>query len=187
MARIRLENNTAIPMPVVLVGTTVEGKANFMAVGWVSRVNYQPPMIAVGINRNHHTAEGIRENKTFSVCLPGSQLVKETDYCGLVSGKTVDKSKLFTVFYGELPGAPMIEECPVCMECRLVDQLDLPTNTFFVGEITGAYGEEQYLSEGRPDYKKIDPFFLTMPDNTYWSVGAPAGKAWSIGNALKNK
>jgi flavin reductase (DIM6/NTAB) family NADH-FMN oxidoreductase RutF len=62
--------NVFIPMPVVLVGTQVAGKANFMAVGWITRANGNPPMIACGIGNHHFTTRGIAETKTFSVNIP---------------------------------------------------------------------------------------------------------------------
>ena len=130
-----------IPMPVVLVGTQVTGKANFMTVGWCSRANANPPIISCGINKVHFTPEGIRENRTFSVNIPSLSLLEKTDYCGLVSGANTDKSKVFEVFYGTLKTAPMISECPLTMECRLVQAIDLPTNTLFIGEIVGAFAD----------------------------------------------
>ncbi|MGB9927300.1 MAG: flavin reductase family protein [Methanosarcina sp.] len=186
--KVNIGNNVFVyPMPVTLVGTQVEGKANFMAVGWITRVNPNPPYIGVGINNNHYTAKGILENKSFSINFPSVDMLEKTDYCGLVSGRKEDKSKLFEVFYGGLEAAPMIKECPLNLECRLVDKIEFSTNTFFVGEILAAYSEERYLTEGKPDIKKMEPFLLTMPDNTYWSVGDYAGKAWGVGKSLINK
>ena len=188
MARIKIAANAFVyPMPVVLVGTVVENRANFITVAWVSRVNYNPPMIGVALGKIHHTNQGIHENKTFSVNIPGMDLIQKTDYCGLVSGKDTDKSKIFKTFNGELANAPMIEECPLCMECKLFSAVDLPSNTFFIGEITGVYVEERFLTDGKPDVHKIDPFPLTMPDNHYWKVGSHAGKAWAIGKDFKAK
>ncbi|MFY1113274.1 MAG: flavin reductase family protein [Methanosarcinaceae archaeon] len=172
-------------MPVTLLGANVEGKANFMALGWITRVNANPPMLGVGVHKSHYTAEGIKENKSFSVNFPEAEMIRETDYCGLVSGEKVDKSGLFEVFYGELETAPMIRECTLNLECKLVETLEFPTNYFFVGEITTAYSEEQYLTQVKPDIKKIEPLLLTIPDNSYWKVGDYAGEAWKIGKSLK--
>jgi flavin reductase (DIM6/NTAB) family NADH-FMN oxidoreductase RutF len=185
MPKIKIDKNVfGYPMPVVLVGTEVEGKANFMAVAWVSRVNYQPPMMGFASGKPHYSNQGFIKNKTFSVNIPSESLVKETDYCGIVSGKQKDKSGLFEIFKGELGGAPMIKQCPLCMECRLVQTVDLGAEYFFIGEIAAAYCEETCLTEGKPDMRKIKPFSLSMPDNQYWSVGKPIAKAWEIG---KNK
>lgn len=67
MSQVTINNNVSIPMPVALVGATIDGKANFMTVGWVTRVNYQPPMLAVAIGNQHYTPTGIRQNERFSV------------------------------------------------------------------------------------------------------------------------
>ena len=182
MKKIEIRKNVYLtPMPVVLVGTIVEGKVNFMAVGWVSRVNHKPPMVAVGINNAHHTPKGIRETGEFSVNVPSMRMVQVTDYCGMVSGRTTDKSNLFEVFYGKLKAAPMISACPLTLECRLVQSVDLPTNHLFIGEIVGAYCDETLVEDGQADIRAIDPLLLTMPDNSYWAVGERVGSAWSIG------
>jgi len=186
MEKIEIQKNFFIPMPVVLVGTQVTGRANFMAVGWCARVNGNPPMIACGINSNHATPGGIAATGTFSINIPSSLLMEKTDYCGLVSGKTVDKSGVFDVFYGTLKTAPMIRECPVTLECRLVQAVELPTHTLFIGEIAGAYADSRVIKDGKPDFPAIDPLFLTMPDNHYWALGNYAGNAWSAGKHLKS-
>jgi flavin reductase (DIM6/NTAB) family NADH-FMN oxidoreductase RutF len=79
MDKIPVSPNFFIPMPVVLVGTQVTGKANFMTVGWCSRANANPPMVSCGINKVHFTPEGIRENRTFSVNIPPLSLLEKTD------------------------------------------------------------------------------------------------------------
>jgi flavin reductase (DIM6/NTAB) family NADH-FMN oxidoreductase RutF len=185
MDRISIGTNFFIPMPVVLVGTQVDGRANFMAVGWCMRANADPPMIACGIGNHHHTPKGIRQAGTFSVNIPSRNLLERTDYCGLVSGAKVDKSGVFSVFYGNLKTAPMIRECPVTLECRLVQSVPLPTNTLYIGEIAAAWADPAVMKEGKPDFPAMDPLFLTMPDNTYRALGNEAGKAWSAGLGLK--
>ncbi len=188
MAKLKLSANAYIyPMPVTLVGALVAGKANFMAVGWVMRVNRQPPLLAVALNKAHFTPRGIREHRTFSVNFPGADLMDKADYCGLVSGHKVDKSGLFQVFYGELETAPLIMECPLGLECRLYQVVELPANDLFIGEIVAAHADEDCLTDGRPDIEKINPLVLTMPDNNYWTVGAHAGRAWEAGKKLKNQ
>jgi flavin reductase (DIM6/NTAB) family NADH-FMN oxidoreductase RutF len=85
MKKVKIENNAFVyPMPMVLVGARVENKANFMAVGWVSRVNFNPPMISVALGKTHYTNEGIHREKTFSVNIPSMELIEKVDYCGLV-------------------------------------------------------------------------------------------------------
>ncbi len=185
MPKVKTTNNVYIPMPVALIGANVHGKANFMPVGWVTRANAQPPMMAACINKVHYTPLGIRENNTFSVCLPGPDMAEKTDYCGLVSGEETDKSAVFSVFYGETKTAPMIEQSPLCIECKLVEMVELPTNVIYIGEIAGVYAEEKYLTNGKFDVDKAEPLLLTMPDNEYRALGRVVAKAWGVGMKLK--
>jgi flavin reductase (DIM6/NTAB) family NADH-FMN oxidoreductase RutF len=188
MAKITIDQNAfTYPMSMVLVGTIVNGRPNFMAVGWVTRVNFQPPMIAVALGKAHYSNGGIHASGAFSVNVPGIDLVEKVDYCGIVSGRKEDKSALFNVITGKATGTPMIDDCPLCMECKLVNVLELPTNEVFIGEIVGAYANAECLTDGKPDITKIRPFTLTMPDNRFWEVGGNAGKAWSIGMNLKRQ
>jgi len=187
MEKVKLGRNVSVyPMPVVLVGAMVEGRPNFMTVAWVSRVNATPPLLAVSLNKPRYTARGIRENKTFSVNVPGANMVDKVDYCGLVSGRDTDKSELFEIFYGDLGTAPMIRDCPLSIECRLYDVHELPTNDIFVGEVVEAYVDRSCFVDGRPEVRMINPLLLTMPDNRYWLVGDYAGDAWSTGKSLKS-
>ncbi len=187
MSRVKINNNVFIPMPVTLVGCLLRGKANFMAAGWVSRVNANPPWIGIGIGRSHATPEGIMENKSFSICFPRREHIVQTDYCGIVSGRKADKSSLFTLFYGDLKTAPMIDEASLNLECSLVQTVEGPTNYFFIGEIKGAYASSQCLENERIDPRQAGFLLLTMPDNTYWTLGEPAGQAWHDGKQLIQK
>jgi len=186
MDKIKIDRSAAFlyPMPMVLVGSVLEGRANFMAVGWVSRVNFKPPLFAIALGP-HHTNKGIDENREFSINIPDDSLIEKTDYCGLVSGSNTDKSELFNVFYGESDKVPLIEECPVCMSCSVYDAVKLPSNILYIGEPKEVFTEEKYMTDKQLDIKKINPFTLTMPDNHYWSVGENLGKAWNIGKNLK--
>lgn len=172
-------------MTMSIVGTLLNGKENFMAAGWIARVNAKPPMIAVGIGSNHATHDGIMATKAFSVNIPGKGLLVKTDYVGLASGHDTDKSGVFDIFYGDQKGAPLIREAAVCLECGLVKAVELPTNTLFIGEITGAWCDESCLSGNCPDYERAGSFFLTMPDNRYWAFGESVGRAWSDGKDFK--
>ncbi|TXT57875.1 MAG: Flavin reductase [Candidatus Thorarchaeota archaeon] len=178
-------NAFVYPMPMVLVGTHYQDRPNFMPVGWINRVNFNPPLLGAGINTRHTTAEAIMDTEVFSVNIPDVTMVKVTDYCGIVKGKNVDKSDLFDIFYGALKSAPMIKQCKMTMECKLYQKVEFPTNTLFVGEIINAYADESILTDDTPDIKKLKPFTLTMPDNRYWTVGNELGEAWNIGNEMK--
>ncbi len=179
------ENAFPYPMPVVLVGAMVDGRPNFLAVAWVTMVNYNPQQIAVALGKAHHTNRGVHDTGSFSVNVPGVDLLEKVDYCGLVSGRNADKAKIFTVASGERTGAPLIEECPVSMECKVTQVVELAADELFIGDIVGTYADAACLTDGMPDVGKINPFMLTMPDNRYWRLGDEAGKAWSAGKKLK--
>ncbi|MBN1591922.1 MAG: flavin reductase family protein [Candidatus Coatesbacteria bacterium] len=183
MAKIKVESSVALyPMPVLIVGTHVEGKPNFMTVGWATRMNPKPPILGIAVVKTHQTAQGIIENEAFSINIPNAELLKEADCCGIFSGREMDKAAFFDVFYGsELQAAPMIAQCPICHACKLVDTIELDPVHFFLGEIVETYTEKKYLTFGKPDLTKTNPFVLTLPDGNYRSVGDVIGKAWEIG------
>jgi flavin reductase (DIM6/NTAB) family NADH-FMN oxidoreductase RutF len=185
MEKVKIDRNAFVyPMPMTLIGALVEDKPNFLAAAWVTRVNMKPPMIAVALG-GHYTNKGIDAKKVFSVNIPDTSLIEKTDYCGIVSGATRDKSTLFDVFYGELKDAPLIRECPIAMSCRVLQSIDLPADTLYIGEIVEVFSEDRYLTDGIPDIKKINPFTLSMPDNHYWGIGEVVGRAWQAGKKLK--
>jgi flavin reductase (DIM6/NTAB) family NADH-FMN oxidoreductase RutF len=173
------------PMPMVIVGADAGGKANFLAVAFVTRTNFAPPRIGIALGKTHHTNTGIREHGEFSVNIPHEGMRAVTDHVGLTSGAKQDKSGIFEVFRGQLVHAPMIAECPITMECRLVQTVEQPSNEFFIGEIVETYCNPECLVDGKPEISLIKPFTLTMPDNRYWAVGAPLGKAWSDGRGYR--
>jgi len=176
------------PMVIGLIGTQVNGKANFITVGQVYRLNMKPAYIGTSINQPHYSAGGIEEHKMFSVNIPSSSMADVADYCGIVSGRDHDKSELFELFYGELgEAAPMIKACPMCFECRLVDIYKMPTNNLYVGEVVAAYSEKRYLKDGHPDVQAMDPLLFTATDRKYWSVGEYVAKAYSVGKDYLKK
>jgi len=124
---------------------------------------------------------------TFSVNIPSRDLVKETDYVGIVSGKKTDKSGLSDVFYGETKTAPMISSCPVVMECRLERVVDFPTHDVFVGEILETYADKSVLTDGKIDIRKVNPLLFDMNSVKYWSLGEEVANCWNIGKQMKKE
>jgi len=185
--KIKLDANlTPYPMPMVLVGAKVRGKPNFLAVAWFTKVNYDPAMIGVALGQGHHTNEGILENKCFSVNIPSTEQIIPADYCGIVTGNKKNKSGVFETFDGEL-GAPLIVDCPVSIECKLVQKVELPGDLFFIGRVKAIYSEERYLTDGKLDLQKTKPFLYTSPDKGYWSIGSRVGKAYSDGKKFSGR
>jgi flavin reductase (DIM6/NTAB) family NADH-FMN oxidoreductase RutF len=178
------------PMPTLLVGANVDQKPNFMAVAWGGIACSEPPMISVAIRSARHTLKGIRQNGVFSVNIPSIDILKEADYCGMVSGAVTDKVKDcgFKLFYGTLKTAPMIEQCPINLECRIEHQLELGSHILVIGRIVETYINEECLTDGKPDVKKIKPFIFTHgPGSQYYGFGKVVGAVFQSGKALIKK
>ena len=174
------------PRPVVLIGANINGKPNFEPLAYISSIEDKPPLIAIASYETHFTNIGIKENGTFSVNTPSEEIIEGTDYCGIISGKEVDKSEVFEVFYGELKTAPMISNAPLNLECKVIKTIVNKDFTgaekgheLFIGEVVNAYAEDKYLTEGAPDISKINTFTYSMKH--YWKVGERVAKAWEIG------
>lgn len=190
MAKVTLPPDRYIyPRPALLLGTNVNDKPNFMAVGGGGVVSAKPPMFGIPIQHRHHTLIGIRQNMTFSVNTPSVDQVKELDYCGIVSGRNADKAADcgFEVFYGTLETAPMIEQCPLNHECRVLHILNTGSHAFIVGQIEGSYISEDCVLGDKPDAEKIRPIIFNMEAAVYHTFGETIAKAYSVGRELKKK
>ena len=172
-------------MPALLVGANVKGKPNYMTAAWASPACMVPPMVCVAINKERYTVKGIDENKTFSLNVPSVHQLVPTDHCGLVSGAREDKSGVFTSFYGTLKTAPLAEECPVNIECRLFKTVDCGSHRLYIGEIAEIHVDRACLTDGKPDSAKINPILYAQ--STYYDLGKEVGKAFSVGKKYGKK
>jgi flavin reductase (DIM6/NTAB) family NADH-FMN oxidoreductase RutF len=175
------------PTPTVLVGANIDGKPNFMTAAWCGIVNSEPAMISVAIQHHRYTHKGITQNLTFSVNIPSIEMVKETDYCGIISGHKIDKVEVcqFKVFYGKLDSAPLIEQCPVNLACKVIQMPNLGSHSLFIGRIEESYISESCFTDGKPDVDKIKPFaYIVSPIRQYRALGEVVAKAFSIGKKL---
>jgi flavin reductase (DIM6/NTAB) family NADH-FMN oxidoreductase RutF len=177
--------NGLYPMPTTLVGALVDGKPNYIAIAHVGIMG--ATAISLSMNKSHYTNAGIKQQGTFSVNIPAAAMVAETDYCGIVSGRNEDKSRLFDTFFGKLGSAPMISQCPLNMECRLVQTVDFPRHDVFIGEIVETYADERILTDKMVDLAKLQPVLFSMHDRSYWRLGERLAKAWEIGKTLIKK
>ena len=151
MTKITIGPRTLLyPLPAVLVGANVDGKPSFSTYAWCGIVNSQPPTLSVAFQHHRYTLKGVKQNGTFSVNVPSVDLVRETDYCGLVSGS--DHNKVadckFGIFYGKLETAPLIEQCPVNLECRTLHMLDLGSHEMVVARIEEVHVTDSCLTDG---------------------------------------
>jgi len=172
-----------VTLPVVIAGSLIHRRENYMTLGAFGIMSLQPPIIYISSMKSHYSNEGIRENGFFSINIPPAELVQKADFCGLVSGRDVDKSGIFTTFYGNERSAPMIEECPVNFVCRVIRTVDLPYNEVFIGEVIEYYVSTECLDDDKPDPDKINPMVLAGP--AYRSLGPVVGVAFGEGRAYR--
>ena len=176
--------------PTVLVGTMVEGKPNFMTVAWCGVANSLPPMVSVSIRPQRYTFHGMIASHEFSINIPSVDQVKEADYCGITSGAKVDKVAVcgFKIFYGALKNAPLIEQCPVNLACRIEHILELGSHQLVIGLVQETHVTDTCLNDGRPDFRQIRPivFGSTTPAE-YFAFGESVGRAFVVGRQLGEK
>lgn len=189
MKKVALGPQTLLyPLPAFLIGSNVDGKPNFMTAAWSGIANSNPPMVSVALQHHRHTLKGIKDCGTFSINVPSADLVKETDYCGIVSGTKEDKTTQckFQVFYGKLKDAPLIQQCPLNLECKVVHILNLGSHAFIIGQIEEVHASEACLTDGLPDVQKIDPIvFCPGSRKTYHGLGKELAAAFSVGMEIK--
>ena len=165
------------PCPVVLVTCTDNnGNPNIITLAWVGTVCSEPPMIALGIRPTRYSHKLITNSKEFVVNIPSTKILRESDYCGVTSGKNIEKfskTKL-TQQQAEMVKAPLIQECPVNIECKLREIIPLGAHDLFLGEIVRVHVDENILDQkGNIDFKKANPFMYNQGE--YWSIDKKLG------------
>jgi flavin reductase (DIM6/NTAB) family NADH-FMN oxidoreductase RutF len=182
MEKIKIQNRPFGPFPTVLVGAEVNGKPNYVTVGACGVVSMKP-VLSISLKISHYTTAGVKETGFFSINIPPVDLVQKTDYCGIVSGQTTDKSNLFTPFYDELGKAPLISECSMNFLCKVIQVIPIFDFDFFLGEIVAAYVSDHCMTDGKPDPIKINP--MIMMGNNYYDLNQMVGTAFKEGAVIK--
>lgn len=189
MSKVTLGPQTLMyPLPAFLVGANVDDRPNFMTAAWSGIGNSNPPMVTVGLQHHRHTYKGIKQTGTFSINVPSEDQVRQVDYCGMVSGAKKDKNADcgFTVFYGKLKTAPLIEQCPLNLECKLMHILNLGSHALVVGQVEEVHATEACMKGGLPDVEKVKPVIYSPgSEKRYYGLGNLLAKAFSVGNELK--
>jgi len=165
------------PCPVVLV-TCVDsiGKPNIITLAWVGTVCSKPPILGLGISPNRYSYGLIEDTGEFVVNIPNKDILKEADFCGMISGNEVDKFSEtgLTPEPAEMVKPPLIRECPVNVECVLKKKIPLGVHNLLLGEIVCVHVDQEILDEkGKIDFTKVDPFVYIQGE--YWSLHQKIG------------
>jgi flavin reductase (DIM6/NTAB) family NADH-FMN oxidoreductase RutF len=179
------------PTPVLMVGTYDEtGKPNLMIAAWGGICCSQPPCVAVSLRKATYSYNAIVGRKAFTVGIAGESIMKEVDYCGITSGRDVDKfaDTCLTPVRSMSVDAPYPEECSVVLECRLLHTVEIGLHTQFIGEIIDVRAHENVFGEdGQLDIMKIQPLVYDTSHKGYHGVTTCIGRAFTVGTVFKNE
>lgn len=190
MSKIKLGSQSSLyPYPATVISVEVDGKKNFMQLGFIGIVNANPGMIGFGIGKHHHTTKAMEKGKVFALAIADEDMLIKADYVGIRQGDKYDKSKIFRTRKGDY-GSNIIEEAPINLEVKILEVLDLGGVDYtIIAEILEVYAEEEIMTGKNPDIIKMNPIMLSMYENKYFSIGEYIGDAWRDGleyEALKS-
>lgn len=178
--------NMLYPLPAVMV--SVRGKKeedNIITVAWAGTVCTNPPMVSISVRPERHSYAMIKESGEFVINLVTKDLVRATDYCGVKSGRDVDKFKEMKLTRGRADKvkAPLIEESPVNIECRVTECRELGSHHMFLAEVVAVHIEDSYLDE-KGKFHLNDTGLVTYSHGEYFLLGERLG---SFGYSVQKK
>lgn len=171
--------NMLYPVPAVMVSCgDKEGGRNIITVAWAGTICSDPAMVSISVRPERYSYNMIRESGEFVINLTTKDLVYATDWCGVRSGRDVDKWKemnLTPTYEGKLSYAPAIAESPVNLECKVKDVLELGSHHMFLGEIEQVMISEQYMNESGK-FELNQTGLVTYSHGEYFLLGEKLGK-----------
>ncbi len=169
--------NMLYPLPVVMVSVADgAGKYNIITLAWVGTVCSEPPMVSISVRPERHSHAIIRDTGEFVINLTTRELAYATDYCGVKSGRDVDKFRemRLTPLPGREVKAPLIGESPVSLECKVRQMLSLGSHDMFVAEVVAVCADDRYMDgRGRFALEKADP--IVYSHGSYLACGERLG------------
>ena len=142
--------NMLYPLPAVMVSVCDgKGKSNIITIGWAGTICTNPPMVSISVRPERYSYDMLKETGEFVINLTTKELAWATDYCGVKSGRDVDKFKecKLTPVPAEHIKAPMIGESPVNIECRVREIKELGSHHMFIAEVLAVHADEKYMNE----------------------------------------
>lgn len=175
--------NMLYPLPAVMVSVRGKnGEDNIITVAWAGTVCTNPPMVSISVRPERYSYQMIKESGAFVINLTTEDLCYATDYCGVRSGRDVDKFKemKLTKVEAEEISAPMIGESPVNIECKVEQVLELGSHHMFLAKVVAVHADEAYMDErGRFDLNRAKP--IVYSHGEYFGIGKKQGTfGWSV-------
>lgn len=178
------------PMPAYMIGTYNEdGTVDVMMMAWGGIC--AEDMVALNLESEHKTVANIEERKAFTLAIPGTDTLKESDFLGIATANKMsdkfERSGLHAV-KSERVNAPVITEYPITLECEVVEMQSQPYGLRVLGKIVNVIADEKVLDEsGKIDAGKIHAFAFDQMQNGYYEIGEKVGQAWHSGAGLMKK
>lgn len=182
--------NMLYPLPAVMVSVAdKQGNTNIITVAWTGTVCTNPPMVSISVRPERHSYHMIEETGEFVINLTTEKLAYATDYCGVRSGRDIDKFKemKLTKEAAEFVKAPLIKESPVNIECKVVKKEELGSHHMFLAEVLAVHADEEYMDEkNRFALEKTQP--IVYVHGEYFSLGKLIGNfGYSVRKPDKNR
>lgn len=169
--------NMLYPLPVVMVSVAdKEGRNNIITIAWVGTICSNPPMVSISVRPERYSYNILKETGEFVINLTTKDLTYATDYCGVKSGRDVDKFKEMglTALPGKEVKAPLIAESPVNIECKVTQVISLGSHDMFLAEVVAVHVDEKYMDEkGKFHLDKAEPIAYSHGD--YLATGELLG------------
>lgn len=165
------------PIPAVMVTSGTMENSNIITVAWTGIINTNPPMVYISVRPERYSNQIIRKTKEFVINLTNDKLAYATDWCGVKSGKNVDKFKEMhlTKEKANFVKCPMIEESPVSIECKVKEIKELGSHDMFVAEVMAINADEKFFDKnGAFDISKCN--LIAYANGGYYSLGKKIGK-----------
>lgn len=178
--------NMLYPLPVALVSLNGKNNVpNIITIAWCGTCCSNPPMLYVSIRKERYSYEYVKQNREFVVNLVNEDLASASDYCGVKSGKDVDKFKEcnLTPVPSKYVNAPSILESPVNIECKVTQIIELGSHDMFIAEVLGVTIENDYLDSNNR-FALDEAHLITYSHGHYYTLGKQLGK---FGHSVKKK
>ena len=177
------------PLPAVMVSCGTMEKSNIITVAWTGIINTKPPMVYVSIRPERYSHNIIKKSKEFVINLTNEKLAYATDWCGVKSGKDVDKFEKMhlTKEKGKLVKCPMIMEAPVSIECKVREIQKLGTHDMFIADVLAINADKKYFDKnGAFNISKCN--LIAYANGGYYTLGKKVGKfGYSVQKRKKKK
>ena len=178
MAKIQWKpGNMVYPLPAVMVSCAdKEGSSNIITVAWTGTVCTNPPMAYISVRPERHSYQMIRETGEFVINLTTTELAYATDFCGVRSGRDVDKfsEMKLTKEQGSVVAAPMIAESPVNIECKVREVQELGSHHMFLADVVAVHVDDQYMDE-KQKFELGMAGLLAYSHGEYYNLGKQVG------------